>query len=285
MRAQYAAAKSTNAQQLQLYYAVGGYLARLSEQQQWGSGALDAIGERLQRDLPGLRGFSGRNLRYMRTFYLEWCDRLGGLPNLELASAELTTADAVGIWNSQVPESGSSPLNEFLSIGFTHHRWILSLAKTLDECLFYIRKCATEHLSVEALKRSIKADDFHHQGKAPNNYLATLPKSQQALRAINTFKDEYLLDFINVEELGVRDAEDVDERVLDDFERREHENPSIGLVLCKDMNRAFVDYIIQDYNKPMGVATYKTSADMPSELLDALPPIDGLKALLEGDGD
>lgn len=359
LQAQYAAAKSTNAQQLQLYYAVGGYLARLSEQQQWGSGALDAIGERLQRDLPGLRGFSGRNLRYMRTFYSEWCDRLGGLPNLELASAELTTADAVGIWNSQVPESESSPLNEFLSIGFTHHRWILSLAKTLDERLFYIHKCADEHLSVEALKRSIKADDFHHQGKAPNNYLATLPKSQQALRAINTFKDEYLLDFINVEELGVRDAEDVDERVLeqgivqnikqfimtfgrgfsfvgnqyhldafgvdqyvdllffnrdlnclvavelkrgpfktaylgqlsgylrvlDDFERREHENPSIGLVLCKDMNRAFVDYIIQDYNKPMGVATYKTSADMSSELLDALPPIDGLKALLEGDGD
>lgn len=53
-------------------------------------------------------------------------------------------------------------------------------------------------------------------------------------------------------------------RVLDDYERREHENPSIGLVLCKDMNRAFVDYIIQDYNKPMGVATYKTSADMSS---------------------
>lgn len=53
-------------------------------------------------------------------------------------------------------------------------------------------------------------------------------------------------------------------RVLDDYERREHENPSIGLVLCKDMNRVFVDYIIQDYSKPMGVAAYKTSADMSS---------------------
>lgn len=71
--------------------------------------------------------------------------------------------------------------------------------------------------------------------------------------------------------------------MLDDYERREHENPSIGLVLCKDMNRVFVDYIIQDYNEPMGVATYKTSADMSSELLDAIPPIDDLKALLEGD--
>ena len=53
-------------------------------------------------------------------------------------------------------------------------------------------------------------------------------------------------------------------RVLDDYECREHENPFIGLVLCKDMNRVFVDYIIQDYSKPMGVATYKTSADMLS---------------------
>lgn len=356
LQAQYVAAKDANAQQLQLYYAVGGYLACLSEQQQWGSGALDAIGECLQRDLPGLRGFSGRNLRFMRTFYSEWCDRLDGLPNLELASAELTIDDAAETWNLQVPESGAFPLNEFLSIGFTHHRWILSLAKTLDERLFYIHKCASEHLSVDALKHSIKADDFYHQGKAPNNYLATLPKSQQALRAINTFKDEYLLDFINVEELGVRDAEDVDERVLeqgivqnikqfimtfgrgfsfvgnqfhldafgvdqyidllffnrdlnclvavelkrgpfktaylgqlsgylrvlDDFERREHENPSIGLVLCKDMSKAFVDYVIQDYNKPMGVATYKTSEEMSSELLDALPPIDDLKTLLEG---
>lgn len=357
LRAQYEATKSANAQQLQLYYAVGGYLARLSEQQQWGSGALDAIGERLQRDLPGLRGFSGRNLRYMRTFYSEWCDRLGGLPNLELASAELATDDADRFWNSRVPESGTFPLDEFLSIGFTHHRWILSLAKTLDERIFYIRKCASEHLSVEALKCSIKAGDFYHQGKAPNNYLATLSKSQQALRAISTFKDEYLLDFINVEELGVRDVEDIDERViekgivqnikqfimafgrgfsfvgnqyhldafgvdqyidllffnrdlnclvavelksgpfktaylgqlsgylsiLDGFEKREHENPSIGLVLCRDMDKAFVDYVVQDYNKPMGVATYKTSKDMSSELLAALPPIDKLEALLEGD--
>ena len=76
-------------------------------------------------------------------------------------------------------------------------------AKTLDERLFYIHKCADEHLSAEALKGSIKADDFRHQGKAPNNYLAALPKSQQAFRVIRAFEDEYLLDFINVEELGV----------------------------------------------------------------------------------
>lgn len=47
------------------------------------------------------------------------------------------------------------------------------------------------------------------------------------------------------------------------------------------MDKGFVDYVIQDFTKPMGVATYKTSKDMPRELLDALPPIDDLRMLLE----
>ena len=80
-------------------------------------------------------------------------------------------------------------------------------------------------------------------------------------------------DFINVEELGERDALDVDERVLEQ-----------GIVLCKDMNKAFVDYVVRDYDKPMGVATYKTSRDMSEELLHALPPIEDLEAILEGGG-
>ena len=48
-------------------------------------------------------------------------------------------------------------------------------------------------------------------GRLPNNFLDTIPQSQRALRAIETLKDEYLLDFINVEELGMRDVADIDE--------------------------------------------------------------------------
>ena len=180
--------------------------------------------------------------------------------------------------------------------------------------------------------------------------MKTLPVAEQAFRAINTFKDEYLLDYINVEELDVRDRADIDEKViensivhniknfiltfgkdfafirnqyhldafgedqyidllffnrqlnclvavelkkgkfktsylgqlqgylsvLDGFERKPHENPSIGLILCKDMNRSFVDYVIQDYSKPMGVATYKTSKDMSEELKNALPDVEAI---------
>lgn len=69
--------------------------------------------------------------------------------------------------------------------------------------------------------------------------------------------------------------------VLDGFERKPHENPSIGIILCKDMNKSFVDYVIQDYAKPMGVATYKTSKDMSDELRKALPDVEELRKLLD----
>ena len=312
-----------------------------------------------------MRGVTSRNLRYMRTFYEEWemLDLVGqpentseNVPNsLELTNSELENTAIVPIWNLQVPDYPDFPMDAFLHIGFTHHRVILGKAKGIEERLFYIRRCANEHLTVEALKSSIVADDYHHQGSLPNNFMQTLPAVDQAFRAINTFKDEYLLDYINVEELGIRDRQDVDERVvenaiihnvknfiltfgkdfafvrnqyhldafgedqyidllffnrelnclvavelktgkfktsylgqlqgylsvLDGFERKPHENPSIGLILCKDMNKSFVDYVIQDYAKPMGVATYKTSKDMSDELRKALPDVEALRKLLD----
>ena len=81
--------------------------------------------------------------------------------------------------------------------------------------MYYIQRCAQEHYTVEELKSSIARDDYHHQGSLPNNFLQTLPAAEQALRAISTFKDEYLLDYINVEELNIRDKQDVDERVIE----------------------------------------------------------------------
>ena len=365
LQSQYDAARTVNEKQLMLYYGVGKYISLNSRNEFWGKGAIDAISEQLSKELPGLRGFTPRNLRYMRTFYEEWrmlesTGQVGQITentpdDLALLNSELGDAAIVPIWNLQVPNYSDFPIEAFLHIGFTHHRVILGKAKDLEERLFYIKRCADEHLTVEELKTSIAADDYHHQGSLPNNFVQTLPAAQQALKAVGTFKDEYLLDYINVEELDVRAVDDIDEKVvenaiihnvknfiltfgkdfafirnqyhldafgedqyidllffnralnclvavelkrgkfktsylgqlqgylsvLDGFERKPHENPAIGIILCKDMNKSFVDYIIQDYAKPMGVATYKTSKDMSEELLKALPDIEGLKRLLD----
>ena len=368
LHSQYEAIKTVNEKQLILYYGIGKYISVNSRNGFWGKGAIDAIAEQLDKELPGLRGFSARNLRYMRTFYEEWkvldepsCSektpKRENTSDLALMSAKSNGQNVSPIWHMQVPNSQSGKFEKFFQISFTHHRMVLEMVKNLDERLFYIRRCAEEHMSVQTLKKSIASDEFHHQGALPNNFAKTLSSSIQAYRAVNAFKDEYLLDFINVEELNIRDAQDVDERViengiihnvknfiltfgkdftfvrnqfhleafgenqyidllffnrtlnclvavelkkgkfktsylgqlqgylsiLDGFERKPHENPSIGIILCKDMNKAFVDYVIQDYTKPMGVATYKTSEDMSEELRKALPAIEDLKKLLESD--
>lgn len=69
-------------------------------------------------------------------------------------------------------------------------------------------------------------------------------------------------------------------QILDAKVRKPHENPSIGIILCKSANKDFVELVIQGYKSPMGVATYTTSADMPEELRKALPDMEELKRVL-----
>lgn len=69
-------------------------------------------------------------------------------------------------------------------------------------------------------------------------------------------------------------------RILDDKVKKPHENPSIGIVLCKNVNKDFVEYVNQDYAKPMGVATYRLHEDMPEKLREALPDVEDLKKFL-----
>ena len=68
--------------------------------------------------------------------------------------------------------------------------------------------------------------------------------------------------------------------ILDDKVKKPHENPSIGIVLCKEADKEFVEYVIQDYSKPMGVATYRFNSALPEKFRNALPDVEDLKKLL-----
>ena len=63
----------------------------------------------------------------------------------------------------------------------------------------------------------------------------------------------------------------------DDEEKLPEENPSVGIILCRKADKSYVDYVLQDYLKPMGVATYKTNLD---KLKALLPPEEELKKLI-----
>lgn len=355
LQSQAKALKGVNQEQLALYYGVGRFISQNSRAGFWGKDAIDTISRQLSTEVPGLRGFSPRNLRNMRMFYEEWkcldTNLADASAKLDFGSKSADSSANLDSCKSLAPlEIADIPIVAFFSIGFSHHTLILSKTKTLEERRYYIQLCSDLQLSYDALERKIAEDAYHNQGNMPNNFGMTIPDYKRAFQAIQMFKDEYLLDYINVEQLGERD-EDIDERVieneivhnvknfimtfgrgfsymgnqvhydklghdhwvdmlffnrilkslvvielkkgsfkpaylgqlaaylrvLDDEERIEGENPSVGIVLCKDADRAYVEYVLQDYTKPMGVATYKSSQERLRELL---PDEEEIKKLL-----
>ena len=118
------------------------------------------------------------------------------------------------IRQSRLTNYDNFPIVAFLSIGFSHHSAILAKAKTMEERKYYIQLCHDQQLSLEGIERRIAENAYAHRGQMPNNFSNTIADYRQAFRAIQMFKDEYLLDYINVEPLGVRD-EDLDERVIE----------------------------------------------------------------------
>ena len=102
----------------------------------------------------------------MRTFYEEWSYLDKSEPALlEYDKGNLAPVGAkleISNWNQLVPKQIEFPDDSFFAIGFSHHRTILSKVKDTDERIFYIRKCADEKYSREALIASIARDDYHH---------------------------------------------------------------------------------------------------------------------------
>jgi predicted nuclease of restriction endonuclease-like (RecB) superfamily len=300
-------------------------------------------------------------MKLMRQFFEEWNfliqpSEKGTFPNFsnsvatasDLEEIEFRPPLAVDLTDSETvqtklllpeirqPSATELSFEEFISISFTHHMEIIHKTHEIPERIFYIHQTFINQWDKYALRNILKADLYHHQGELANNFAKTIPNKKNALKAIAMFKDEYLLNFINVEELGERDKADVDEsvveqeiihnvkkfimtfghdfafvgnqyhleifghdqypdllfynrelaalvavelkqgefkpaylgqlsaylRILDDKVKKPFENPSIGIILCKQADKNFVEYLIQGYENPMGVATYKTAEDV-----------------------
>ena len=131
LQSQYDAARSVNEKQLMLYYGIGKYVSMNSRNGFWGKGALETISEQLENELPGLRGFSARNLRYMRMFYEEWSEldvsdetsQIEQKSNLALTSAKSPDTTGNEIWHLQAPKtrafSGFAPPKALFFIFFS----------------------------------------------------------------------------------------------------------------------------------------------------------------------
>jgi predicted nuclease of restriction endonuclease-like (RecB) superfamily len=98
-----------------------------------------------------------------------------------------------------------------MSVGFTNHMLILYKIKGESERLYYISQCAQGSWTIDTLKYHIAEDLYHKQGSIQHtNFNHTISDNDFKRKALQSFKDEYLLDFINIEA-----PEDVDERVIE----------------------------------------------------------------------
>lgn len=218
LKSRYIAARLANGEMLKLYFAIGGYVSTNSRNGHWGTGAIDEISAILQKELPGLRGGSAQNMRNMRQFFEEWAPlsicqtQSSKMETSPDSPVSLSDKDLLEIRQPLADELGTGDASAFMSVGFSHHMAIIRACKSSDERLFYIRKAASDFWSYRVLLQHIRANDYATQGKAVNNFALTMPDDKQVSRAVQAFKGEYLLDFVNIV-----DAAD-DEETLDEPE-------------------------------------------------------------------
>lgn len=344
LKSRYHAARLVNKELIVLYFGIGRKISETSKKEAWGSKVLEQISKELQNELPGLRGFSSGNLKKMRVFAEFWMERLtigSALPNQFYSPSEISSA---------LPNQTHDNFAEyFFSVSFTHHYSIASKCEQLEESYFYLKCVATEFWNYRHLEKQIAAKVYFKQGTLPNNFNNTLLTNHYE-KALQTFKDEYLLDFINIEDedeenerlleheivrnirkfilsigndfafMGNQYRLIVEEQeyfidllfynrklqclvafelktgkfkpeylgkmnfylsALDDLIKQPHENPSIGIILCKGKSNKIVEYSFRDFNKAMGVATFKTSNELPEKYKESLPDAETLKKLLD----
>ncbi len=348
LQSRYNAARLANRELLSLHFNIGEFISINSRNVKWGSGAIAAISDLLQKELPGLKGFSESAIKRMRTFYEGWAKYVTNRPT---ALDDLTIPqNGVAISNRPIAldDFSEQEMEWFVSIGFSHHYEILIKTTSLQERLYYIHRCATEFWSVEKLRYYLK-DKPYATGITSSTFSTTIPNKDLRAAALRAFKDEYLLNFVNVEDPDTFDEKVLEQQIvhnikifilafgrdfafmgnqyrlivsgkeyfidllfyhrslrclvavelkntefmaehagkmnlylsaLDDCVRNPDENPSIGIILCRDKDEKTVEYAFRGISTPMGVAKYRTADELPPEIRNALPDPEELRKLL-----
>lgn len=319
--AQVRAALSVNRELVLLYWQIGQEILDRQAKENWGSRVIDRLAADLRQEFPDMKGFSSRNLIFMRGFAEAFPDK-----------------SIVKQLVSQIP--------------WGHIIRILQLVKDPNERVWYIRQTVENGWSRNVLLLQIESDLYHRQGKAVSNYRKTLPSPQSDL-AHQTLKDPYIFDFLTIDkeaheravekelvnhitkfllELGagfafvgkqfplevagqdfyidllfyhtrlhcyvvveLKTGEFKPEyagqinfylSALDDIVKTAEDNSSIGIILCATKDRIIAEYALRDMKKPIGVAEWKTKLTraLPKRLKGNLPTIEEIEAELGKEG-
>lgn len=283
------ALKKVNEELIKMYWKVGEFLSKETEQASYGDAYIDEISKEIQETFPGIKGFNRRGLYRMKKFYETYKDN-------EIVTPLVT------------------------QISWTNHLLIMSGCKTDEEKEFYIRLCIKENYSKRQLERQLDSGYYERYMLSKETLL---PESVKKLGE-NPFLDSYVMEFLDLPnefhendlrkalirnmkdfilELG-KDFTFIDEEYKvqvggDDFRidllfyhrglqclvaielkigkfkpeyiskldfylealdrqvKKENENPSVGLLLCAAKNDEVVEYAMSRTMSPMLVSQYQ----------------------------
>jgi predicted nuclease of restriction endonuclease-like (RecB) superfamily len=306
--AQQRASLSVNRELILLYWQIGRDILERQKAQGWGAKVIDQLAHDLTAAFPDMKGFSRRNLLYMRSFAEQWSE-------LEFVQQAV----------AQIP--------------WGHNILIITKCASVAEASFYISQTQEQGWSRDVLALQLKSDLYARAGKAVTNFSRTLPSPQSDL-AQQTLKDPYTFDFmamtepfneLDVErqltqhitqfllELGkgfafigrqyhlevagndyyidllfyhvtlkcyvvveLKNRKFIPEyagklnfylSAVDSLLKRNDDQPTIGLLLCRDKNNIEVEFALRDMNKPMGVSEYTLVEALPDNLKGAMPTV------------
>jgi predicted nuclease of restriction endonuclease-like (RecB) superfamily len=317
-QAQLRAALSVNRELVLLYWRIGRDILERQKLHGWGAKIIDRLAVDLRTEFAEMKGFSPRNLKYMRAF-AEACPDESFVQQVA----------------AQIP--------------WFHNCVLLDKVKDSAEREWYAHQTLRNGWSRNVLVHQIESGLHKRQGKAVTNFSQTLPPSQSDL-AKQILKDPYNFDFLTLGdaarerdleralldhlrdfllELGVGfsfvgsqklievGGEDfyidllfyhlhlrcyvvIDLKMerfkpehagkmnfylsaVDDLLRHPDDKPSIGLILCKTKNKLIAEYALRDTRKPIGVSAYKLTHSLPKQIKGQLPTIEELEKELGGE--
>ncbi len=172
------AAVAVNTAMLQFYWELGADMVVKQKQFAWGSGFVSQLSADLVREFPEVRGFSVRNLKYIRQWHEYW-------------------VDAAPIGQQPVAQLTKQPVAQILCIPWGHNLAILAKCKQHDEALYYAQATQTYGWSRSVLVHQIESGLWQREGKAITNFEQTLPAAQSDL-ATQMLKDPYKFDFLSL---------------------------------------------------------------------------------------
>ena len=314
--ARYAALKAVNEELVGLYWDIGRTIVERQRTQAWGKSVVEQLAKDLQAEFPGVPGYSAQNLWYMRQFFLEYHED----PKLQPLVGEISwTKNLVIMGRCKEPLEREFYIRMTRKFGWTKNVLIhqienQSYRKYLLGQTNFDRTVTPElraqaHLAVrdEYTFDFLELGDEHGERELEKALIARVEDFLRTMGGMFAFVgsqfrlevdgDEYFIDLLLFHrrlrclvavdlKIGKFQPEFVGKMqfyltALDRTVREADENPSIGIILCKEKNRTVVEYALHDARKPIGVATYRISRQLPKELEGQLPSPQEIARLLD----